>query len=350
MNNTPPNSRPKDQDASGAADDFTTTTTLETLKRRSVVLRQIRDFFYQREFWEVDTPVLSQESVIDLYLDPLEVPPSFPGDAVRFLQTSPEFGMKRLLASGARAIFQVTKAFRAGEVGQRHNPEFTMLEWYRCGDTYAQGRQLLAEFIETWFAGPCEQATYQTLFFQWVGLDPWSASTAALLQKSSELGYVDAAARQESSQNHDSLTRRNALNFLWAELVEPQLGVTVPIIVYDWPASESALARTAMRLAPDGQTHEVAERFELYVNGIELANGYHELLDADILRLRNTENNTARVKIGKAQLSENQRLLAAMQHGFPACCGVALGVDRLLMTILNKTTLAEVITFPWDRA
>lgn len=350
MNNTPPNSRLMAQDAPGAADDFTTTATLETLKRRSAVLRQIRDFFYQREFWEVDTPVLSQESVIDLYLDPLEVPPAFPNDTVRFMQTSPEFGMKRLLASGARAIFQVTKAFRAGEVGQRHNPEFTMLEWYRCGDTYEQGRQLLAEFIETWFAGPCEQAPYQTLFLQCVGLDPWSASTAELLQKSSELGYFDATSTQNLDREHTSLTRRNALNFLWAELVEPQLGVTAPIIVYDWPASESALARTDLRRAPDGQTHEVAERFELYVNGIELANGYHELLDADILRQRNDANNIARVKIGKAKLPDNQRLLAAMQHGFPACCGVALGVDRLLMTILNKTAIADVITFPWDRA
>ncbi|MBL8892529.1 MAG: EF-P lysine aminoacylase GenX [Planctomycetaceae bacterium] len=350
MNNPRINSVPMDQAAPDSAHDFTTTATLETLKRRSEVLRQIRDFFYQHQFWEVETPVLSQESVIDLYLDPFEVSLPFPDNGVRFLQTSPEFGMKRLLASGADAIFQITKAFRAGEVGQHHNPEFTMLEWYRCGDNYNQGRQFLAEFIETWFTGPCEQTTYQTLFLQWVGLDPWSASTAMLLQKSSELGYVAPTPGQESDDDLDCLTRRNALHFLWNELVEPHLGFTVPTIVYDWPASESALARTGMRRDFDGQTREVAERFELYVNGIELANGYHELLDATVLRERNDSNNIARGEIGKSKLPENRRLLAAMHQGFPACCGVALGVDRLLMTILNKSAIAEVITFPWDRA
>ena len=338
----------------GPGSDFSMTTDLATLKRRSDVLRQVREFFYERDFLEVETPLLSQESVIDLYLDPIEVPSGNSAVATgnsaggkRFLQTSPEFGMKRLLASGARAIFQITKAFRADESGQRHNPEFTMLEWYRCGDSYGQGRALLASLSEAWFPGPCEQATYHQKFSQHVELDPVTATTSQLWRRASDLGYASAAVGDEDAE---SLGRRDVLNFLWAELVEPHLGNTVPTIVYDWPASEAALAQTARRTLPDGQQHDVAERFELYVQGVELANGYHELLDPAVLQQRNKANNAARVQIGKPALPENHRLLAAMRQGFPACCGVALGVDRLLMTLLHKTCIQEVLTFPWSRA
>lgn len=343
-----PAARSFPEDSTATSVDFTTTAELATLKRRSEVFRQVRDFFYARDFWEVETPLLSQESVIDLYLDPLIVPFPTTEGGPRFLQTSPEFGMKRLLASGAQAIFQITKAFRAGESGQRHNPEFTMLEWYRCGDTYEQGRDLLANFIETWFKVPCEQATYRDKFEQFVNLDPDLATATQLWQRAQTLGLAGDSPTGGAAT--DSLARRNLLNFLWAELVEPNLGNTAPIIIYDWPASESALAKTATRVTGNGQVRVVAERFELYVHGIELANGYHELLDADVLLERNQTNNAARVQLGKSLLPDNSRLLAAMRQGFPACCGVALGLDRLLMTMLNKTHIHDVVAFPWERA
>jgi elongation factor P--(R)-beta-lysine ligase len=348
MNLDPPNSNPRRDDAFRAGADFSMTADLATLKRRSDILRQVRDFFYQRDFWEVETPLLSQESVIDLFLDPLEVPNPSGAGGTRYLQTSPEFGMKRMLASGAQAIFQVAKAFRSGESGHRHNPEFTMLEWYRCGDTYPEGRALLATFIETWLPGPCEQASFHIKFEQQVGLDPSFASTRQLWQQAHELGY--ASHLESDEEAHDSLARRNVLNFLWAELVEPHLGLGVPTIIYDWPASESALAQTATRITADGRSRNVAERFELYVDGIELANGYHELLDAEILQQRNMANQSARLQMGKSALPENSRLLSAMRHGFPDCCGVALGIDRLIMALLNKTHIDQVLTFPWNRA
>jgi len=223
-----------------------------------------------------------------------------------------------------------------------------MLEWYRCGDTYHEGRALLAAFIETWLPGPCEQATFHHKFEHHVGLDPSIASTRQLWQRAHELGY--ASHLESDEESHDSLARRNVLNFLWAELVEPHLGLGVPTIIYDWPASESALAQTATRITADGRSRNVAERFELYVGGIELANGYHELLDAEVLQQRNTANQSARLQMGKSALPDNSRLLAAMRHGFPDCCGVALGIDRLIMALLNKTHIDQVLTFPWNRA
>lgn len=348
MNLDPPNSNPRSNDSFRADAYFSMTADLATLKHRSDILRQVRTFFYQRDFWEVETPLLSQESVIDLFLDPMEVPMPSGAGGTRYLQTSPEFGMKRMLASGAQAIFQVTKAFRSGESGQRHNPEFTMLEWYRCGDTYQDGRALLATFIETWLPGPCEQATFHSKFEQHVGLDPTLDSTQLLWQQAHELGY--ASNLESDEETPDSLTRRNILNFLWGELVEPQLGTTVPTIIYDWPASESALAQTATRITADGRSRNVAERFELYVGGVELANGYHELLDAEVLQQRNLANQSARLQIGKPALPDNSRLLSAMRHGFPDCCGVALGIDRLIMVLLHKTHIDQVLTFPWARA
>jgi len=346
----PPQPASDGQPAKGwhPAADFNTTADLATLAARSKILQQIRQFFWQRDFWEVETPLLSQESVIDLYLEPIPVPLPASEGGLRFLQTSPEFGMKRLLASGATAIFQIGKAFRAGECGPLHNPEFTMLEWYRCGDSYVAGRQLLSDLVQQWWPQPCQEMTYRTAFLQHGTLDPWTAGLSEILQRAESYGYRPTPAA--GGHHRQDLERRDGLSFLWSECVEPHLGRDSPTIIFDWPVWEAALAQTATRLSDTGPPYEVAERFELYIGGCELANGYHELLSAEVLAARNAAANAARSACGKQPLPENRRLLSAMQHGLPACCGVALGVDRLVLTLLKKAELSQVMAFPWSRA
>jgi lysyl-tRNA synthetase class 2 len=328
---------------SAPRDDFRPTASWEMLRRRAGLLRQVRAFFEARGFLEVETPILSADTVVDRHLDPLAV--TLPDDPRRpeagrrlWLQTSPEFGMKRLLAAGGEAIYQVTRAFRGGERGRHHNPEFTMIEWYRRGDSYEAGMELLAEFAAAILGmGPAEGMTYSEAFLRHVGVEPHAATTAELA----------AAARRLAVPVPESLSpedRDGWLNVLLAAVVEPRLGENAPTILCDWPASQAALARVRGAVPP------VAERFELYARGIELANGYHELVDPRTLRERAMLANAQRRAEGKPSLPEESRLLAAMEHGLPACCGAALGFDRLVMVASGATTLAEVMAFPVDRA
>ncbi|PQO35569.1 EF-P lysine aminoacylase EpmA [Blastopirellula marina] len=322
--------------------DWRPTCSLEMLCARSELLQQIRQFFLSRDFLEVETPLLSHDSVIDRHLDPLGVtlfadPRRTDVGPAAWLQTSPEFGMKRLLAAGAEQIFQICKAFRGGEVGERHNVEFTMLEWYRVGDDYAAGRKFLADLAGEVLRSAVESLTYAEAFERYAGVDPHRASGEELLK----LARQRQIALPDSCDGSD---RDLLLELLLTELVEPRLGEATPTILYDYPASQAALAQVRDDDPP------VAERFELYVRGVELANGYHELLDPQLLRARNVANNQARAEDGKYQLPENSRLLAAMQHGLPACSGTALGIDRLLMVKTGASSLAEVLAFPIDRA
>lgn len=322
--------------------DWRPTCSLEMLRARSELLAQIRQFFSSRDFLEVETPLLSHDSVIDRHLDPLGVTlfadPRRPDvGPTAWLQTSPEFGMKRLLAAGAESIFQICKAFRGGEVGERHNVEFTMLEWYRVGDDYVAGRKLLADLAGEVLQSAVESLTYAEAFERYVGLDPHRAGGDELL----------ALARDRQialPDSYDGSDRDLLLELLLTELVEPRLGESTPTILYDYPASQAALAQVRADDPP------VAERFELYVRGVELANGYHELLDPQLLLARNAANNQARSDDGKYQLPTASRLLAAMEYGLPACSGTALGVDRLLMVKTGVASLAEVLSFPIDRA
>jgi lysyl-tRNA synthetase class 2 len=255
-----------------------------------------------------------------------------------WLQTSPEFAMKRLLAAGGQAIYQITRAFRGAEIGARHNPEFTMVEWYRRGDNYTAAMQLLDDLAsELLGLGPAERLTYGDAFSRYAGVDPHRASTPDLVQ----------AVRQRGISAPESLAEddRDAwLDLLLTELVEPKLGFAAPAILCDYPASQAALAVVRDEDPP------VAERFELYVRGIELANGYHELLDANVLRRRNDESNALRVVDGKPSLPVDSRLLTAMERGLPACSGVALGFDRVVMLAAGVKTIAQVLAFPIDRA
>ncbi len=322
--------------------DFAPTASWEHLRRRAALLHQLRAFFDERGFLEVETPLLSADTVIDRHLDPMQLQLPTGNDAASgkpmWLQTSPEFGMKRLLAAGAKSIYQVTRAFRCDEQGRLHNPEFTIAEWYRAGDGLQAGMDLLAELAATLLAtSDVKKVAYAEAFQRYVGVDPHRVDVPAL---------SEAAGRHaiEIPFGYENADCDHWLDLLLTGCVEQHLGRDGPTILYDYPASQAMLARIR-----DGDP-PVAERFELYVDGVELANGYHELLDAAELRKRNASTNEQRRADGKSSLPEPSRLLAAMDHGLPDCCGVALGFDRLVMAATGAKDIRDVIAFPFDRA
>ena len=317
-------------------DPFLPSASLDVLRQRALILSDIRRFFDQRGFFEVQTPVLSRDTVVDRYIEPISVELDVTGQPVPFwLQTSPEFGMKRLLAAGADAIYQIGPAFRAGEIGAKHNIEFTMLEWYHVGDNYQQGRRRLDEFSQTILQQPvATQLTYRQVFQRFVDFDPFDSD-----QRQQARIHWEQEASQVFSDDDDFLS--------WAmtEHVEPHLVTSDAVIIYDWPASQAALAQ--VRQTEYGL---VAERFELYAQGIEVANGYHELTSPDELMVRNQHVNLLRKTDGRSELPENSRLVDAMRFGLPESCGVAAGVDRIVMLLTEKELMAEVTAFDSHRA
>jgi elongation factor P--(R)-beta-lysine ligase len=347
---------------SAGRDGFRPAASWQNLRLRAEIVRKIRAFFDARGFLEVETPLLSADTVVDRHLDPFAVAVGRPQPF--WLQTSPEFAMKRLLAAGAEAIYQVAHVFRQDERGPLHNPEFTMVEWYRAGDTLAAGMQLTSDLAELVLGrGPAEQLSYEAAFLRYAGLDPHRADIATLM----------AVARQCPTPPPESLAtedRDGWLDWLLVERVQPHLGVARPTLLYDFPASQAALAivrgagcqpaspscgagcQPAVPVADSKSAPQppVAERFELYVSGIELANGYHELTDAAELRRRNASVNAQREADGKPALPAESRLLAAMDAGLPPAVGVALGLDRLVMLAAGAATLDAVLAFPFDRA
>jgi elongation factor P--(R)-beta-lysine ligase len=326
-----------------ALNDFRPTASWQNLRLRAELLARVRRFFDERGFLEVETPLLSADVVVDRHLDPIAVtladdPRRVGAGRQMWLQTSPEFGMKRLMAAGGEAIYQITRSFRAGEVGRLHNPEFTMVEWYRRGDDFQVGMQLLSDLTEALFhRGPAERLTYADAFRHSLGVDPHRATIALLAEVAQREGL--SAGPSFASADRDAW-----LDLLLVERIEPALGRGRPTILCDYPASQAALAQLRAGDPP------VAERFELYLDGIELANGYCELLDPAALRCRNAEVNLERIRAGKPGLPEESRLLAAMDEGLPPCTGVALGFDRAVMLIVGATSIAEVLAFPIDRA
>jgi lysyl-tRNA synthetase class 2 len=327
---------------------FRPTARWKNLQLRIELLERTRFFFRQRGYLEVETPLLSHDAVVDRHLDPVPVTlfrdARQPGEGQRlFLQTSPEFAMKRLLAAGSPSIFQICKAVRGGdERGPLHNPEFTMLEWYGVGDDYAAGMQVLSDLANVLLdRGPAERLTYREAFRRYANVDPFASELTDLIEAMESLGNGAPslfAALEEADQ------RDLALDLLLTGAVEPQLGRHRPTILHDYPPSQAALAVVRDDDPP------VAERFELYVDGIELANGYHELLDPDELRRRNIANNALRRVDRKFELPVESRLIEAMQAGLPPCAGCALGFDRLVMVAAGATSIEEVIAFPIDIA
>lgn len=314
---------------------FGPTASISNLRQRAEIIKQLRQYFDERGFFHVETPILSHDIVVDRYLEPMSVErENGPG----WLQTSPEFAMKRLVASQADSIYQIARVFRCGELGQLHNPEFTMLEWYCTNQSPFESMKFLGDLVEEILERPqTELLSYQQVFEKHLAIDPHTA----------EIGVFRAIAKERGldlSGFADETDRDLWLNLLLARLIEPELGSSRPQIIFDWPASQSALAIIRNNNPP------VAERFEIYVDGIELANGYHELLDADELALRNSKVNKQRSADGKRVLPESSRLLDAMRKGLPDCCGVALGVDRLVMLKIGATSIRDVIAFPFDFA
>jgi lysyl-tRNA synthetase class 2 len=320
--------------------DFLPAASWPNLRLRAGLLRRLREFFHDRGFLEVETPVLSVDTVVDRHLDPFSLNVGRSGGKPQtfWLQTSPEFAMKRLLAAGAEAIYQVSRVFRQEEQGPLHNPEFTLVEWYRRGDDFRAGMQLTSDLCESLLGrGPAELLSYAEAFQRYVGFDPHVTDLDTLI----------AAARQCDASPPESMAqddRDGWLDWLVTECVQGHLGVERPVLLYDFPASQAALAQIRPGEPP------LAERFELYLSGWELANGYHELLDAGELRRRNARANLLRRGDGKAALPEESRLLAAMERGLPPAVGCALGFDRLVMLAAGAKSIDEVIAFPWDRA
>lgn len=321
--------------------DFAPSASLAALQQRAALLRKLRAFFDERGFLEVETPLLAPEVIPELHIEPIAAGDLRSPDSGKswFLQASPELHMKRLLAAGATAIYQVTRSFRGGERGPLHNPEFTIVEWYRAGDDMQAGMDLLDVLSQTLLGTPpALRTTYAASFQQHLGLNPHTAT-------SKQLAAAAAAAGVAVPAGMDRADRDKWLNLLLATRIEPQLGRDRPGILYHYPASQSSQAE----VVPSNLGYAVAERFELYYRGIELANGFHELTDATELRRRLEAVNVARVADGRRALPMPERLLNAMEHGLPPCTGCALGFDRLAMLAIGADSIGEVMTFPSNR-
>lgn len=316
------------------------------LQRRAQILETIRDYFSRQQVLEVETPVLARAATADIQLENLRSCFHGPGYAAGlplYLQTSPESAMKRLLAAGSGSIFQIARAFRDGEAGGLHNPEFTLLEWYRVGFDLAALMDDVAALVSMVLPDidDYERLSYQQLFRYYLDIDPHRVTLTELRR----LAQDHAIAVSTAAEAGDVTARRDAwLDLLMSHVIEPQLAGRGAIFVYDYPASQAALARLRPGSVP------LAERFELYVRGVELANGYAELRDGDEQRRRFEQDRDRRRAAGRLDVPEDEYMLAALEHGLPDCSGVALGVDRLVMLAAGARSITEVMAFPIDRA
>ncbi len=355
--------------------DFGPTASLSVLRLRANMLDWVRGFFREQGYWEVETPLLSRDVCVDAWLEPYCVPgQKGAAGGPMYLQTSPEFGMKRLLAAGAEPIFQITRAFRQEECGPLHNPEFTIVEWYQAGGTYQQQMRFVERLTVGFQAAlqrfqavqrapgdavgqslpdgpprhgqgkpvptvssPIPRLTYEEAFISAMGEPVLSLSADQLARLADERGVV--APHSLADDDRDGW-----LDLLFLEFVEPMLAERQAVFVCDYPDTQAALARVRPGSPP------VAERFELYLQGVEICNGYQELTDPDELRRRFAVQSEQRRREGRPPLPRESRLLEAMDAGLPECAGVALGFDRLLMTLLGAAALDKVLAFPFPRA
>jgi lysyl-tRNA synthetase class 2 len=302
------------------------------LKRRAELLRRLREFMSRRDILEVETPALSAGAAVDPNILSLHTEIRVSGAARRFyLQTSPEFHMKRLLADGAGPIYQITRVFRDGEQGRRHQPEFTMLEWYRPGFDHQRLMDEVGELLAELGLPAGERLTYAEAFREHVGLDAGD-DISCFVRRAAALGFLS-----------EPPERRALVDFLFSEVVVPKLGQGGGTFIYDFPEDQAALSRIRPGTPP------VAERFELFLAGMEIANGFHELGDAAEQRRRFENDNARRREKGLPEMPVDERLLAALPK-LPDCAGVALGVDRLLMVLVGADDIRDVLAFPFDRS
>jgi elongation factor P--(R)-beta-lysine ligase len=314
----------------------------EMLQARSQLLAAIRSFFQRLGVMEVDTPTCSSRAATDPMLESFATSYTGPGAAhgrELFLHTSPEFPMKRLLAAGSGPIYQLCKVFRNGEAGRQHNPEFTLLEWYRPGFDHHQLMSEVAELINSLLPSPLpvEQLSYGELFQRHLGFDPHQCRLQDLQTHAVNAGVPGAGTMELGDKD-------GWLDLLLTHCIEPQLGKGSLCFVYDYPASQASLSRIRPGTPP------LAERFELYMDGIELANGFHELTSATEQRTRFLADLEQRRANGSREPPMDDLLLAAMDDGLPDCSGVALGIDRLLMRLTGAVHINQVLAFPLDRA
>jgi lysyl-tRNA synthetase class 2 len=315
------------------------TATLATLRRRAQALRVAREFFRERAVIETDTPAMINAPVSDVNLASVRVEVPGRTGTPLFLHTSPEYAMKRLLAAGSGDIYQICRVYRGAERGRQHNPEFTMIEWYRLGisleDLMLEVADLVRELLGV-TALPAEFVSYREALQRHAGFDPLDADDGELQRAAQALG-LDAAQAQMSG-------RDELLDLIVGAKVGPVLGASTLTFLHRYPASQAALARL------DPEDPRVALRFELYHRGVELANGYHELASGAEQRARFAADQQAREARGLPTYALDQNLLAALDAGLPDCAGVALGFDRVLMLAVGASSIDEVLAFPVERA
>lgn len=327
---------------SASASDWRPTAAVDALRLRARLYTTLRAFFAERGVLEVETPVLSVAGNTDANIESFSLEFSGRTDGAprtRWLRTSPEFALKRLLAAGIGDCYELGRVFRNGEAGGRHNPEFTMLEWYRVGWDH---HRLIGETVEVVLAAlalvgqsaTATTTTFRDLYRERLGLDPFTATDIELR---AALGDVEL--------DPAGLNRDDWLDLLMTHRLQPGFDRGSILVVHDYPASQCALAKVR---AGQGDEPAVAERFELYFGALELANGYHELTDADELRARFLRDHARRAARGTVQPPLDEGLLAAMAFGLPACAGVALGVERLLMAMLSTGRIADVLAFDFS--
>ena len=305
---------------------------LETLKARAELYGSVRVFFAARGVLEVETPVLSAHATVDRYIESFAVPGG------GWLQTSPEFAMKRLLCAGSGPIFQIAPVFRREEQGRHHNPEFRLLEWYRPGWDHhglMDEVEALLRALVDFNPAPFQRLSYRDAFLMHAAIDVFTDSPERLAECAHAAGFEGGA---------DGMSRDVWLDVLMSLRVGPRLGRAAPCFLFDFPASQSALARVRHDDPP------VAERFELFWQGVELANGFHELADADEQQRRFETDQAVRAASGQVVPPFDINLIQALREGLPDCAGVALGLDRLLMLKLGLRDIASALSFASPRA
>lgn len=308
---------------------------MAALQRRAALLAAIRKFFAVRKVMEVNTPVAVKAAVSDPHLDSFAL-----AHSAGFLRTSPEYAMKRLLAAGSGDIYELGPVFRQGEAGRWHNPEFTMLEWYRVGWGYQQLADEVVELLtacspDLLAAWPVQKLTYAQLSEQVLGINIAEANTSHLIELARTHGW-----HAHPDEASDSML----LDFLFSHLLQPALPEQTISIITEFPACQAALAQ----IAETDTGTAIAERFEVFLGQLELANGYQELTDADEQMQRFIEDRRIREQTGKAVIEPDRKLLDALRHGMPACAGVALGVDRLLMVFTRSSSVETTLPFIWS--
>lgn len=309
---------------------------IEILKDRSQMLAASREYFSKKNILEVDCPALSIGAPIDRHIDVMAV--TLPSGEKRFLHTSPEYRMKRLLSEGFPSMYQISHVYRESEHGHLHNPEFSMVEWYEIGITFDELIESTLQYVHIFLGTiPCRTFTYRQLWKEYFSIDYVHATCEDLVALCVK---HDLTHPEMNSWDKDTL-----LQFAMSFLIEPHIGKNELFVIKDYPGSQAALAKSELR-----QDEKIAKRFEVYYQGIELANGYHELTDGLEQEKRLQEENKARTKLGKNPLPIDNFFLEAIQKGIGDCCGVAVGFDRLMLLRHKKDAIYKVIPFAWENA